>query len=277
MVGGRASPNNRLVRTAPSRVTDRPVSAARPSGRLACRGSDSRKGRTGGTTQDQQQDRGSELPPHRRGGRLILPTKTSTMGHGGKAPYLKTSAVTAASRSKIRSSQCVREGRRARSTHGGSLRPRRHGPFWLVGAGGGSASLRTGPGRGTGAAAAGNRRPARHGAVAVDGAHGGRQRSPAAPGGCRPLQHVLGVGAVGGRCSTPSRHAPGLGRHRQTRLARDTREEQDEGEHGTPTGARCLAITSSVTGGRSSTAPPTRGAQQHHVACTARQCGQPDA
>src|SRR5215211_407681 len=75
MVGARASPNNRPVRTAPSRVTDRPVSAARPSARLACRGSDSRKGRT--------------VAQRKTSARIEAPSYLRT-AEVGKLPFLKT-------------------------------------------------------------------------------------------------------------------------------------------------------------------------------------------
>src|SRR4029450_2938268 len=87
MVGARASPNNRPVRPRPSRVTDRPVLRRTSFCSARLSGFGLEKGTHGGTTQDQRQDRGSELPPHRRGGRYParLAQDGLPVGQGGQA------------------------------------------------------------------------------------------------------------------------------------------------------------------------------------------------
>src|SRR5215216_6521740 len=146
MVGARASPNNRPVRTAPSRVTDSPVSAACPSARLACRGSDSRKGRT---VAQRKTSARIEAPSYLRTAEVadilhVSPKTVSRWAKEGKLPFLKTlGGHRRYPEAKIR--ELANDLRGAdglaatRLTRGGSLRPRRpRDRSGLVGAVGGS-------------------------------------------------------------------------------------------------------------------------------------------
>ena len=92
MVGGRASPNNRPVRTAPSRVTDRPVLRRTSLCRLACRGST--RERDEPVAQRKSSSR-IEAPSYLRTAEVadilhVSPKTVSRWAKEGKLPFLKT-------------------------------------------------------------------------------------------------------------------------------------------------------------------------------------------